>query len=76
MSPNNDLFQEWRTADRQAHAVEQALTRASLAALEGNAPAPTAEERAKAHRLRQTANDLFHLAMAEMKDKTVAHRLG
>jgi hypothetical protein len=74
VSPNEDLFQEWRTADRQAHAVEQDLTRASLQALEGLGPAPTAEERETAHSLRRNANDLFHLAMAQMNDRAVANR--
>jgi hypothetical protein len=74
VSPSNDLFQEWRTADRQAHAMEQALTRASLAALAGAGRAPTDDERGQAHELRRTANDLFHLAMAQMKDSSLAQR--
>jgi hypothetical protein len=74
VSPNNDLFQEWRTADRHAHAVEQALTRASLDALNGAGPAPSETEREQAHTLRKTANDLFHLAMDQMKDKSEARK--
>jgi hypothetical protein len=74
VSPNNDLFQEWRTADRQAHAMEQALTRASLDALNGAGPAPSESERDQAHALRKNANDLFHLAMAQMKDKATANK--
>lgn len=74
MSPNEDLFQEWRTADRQAHAMEQQLTRASLDALEGRGVAPTDEERSKAQHLRHVANDLFQLAMAQMKDKAANNR--
>jgi hypothetical protein len=74
VSPNNDLFQEWRTADRQAHAMEQALTRASLDALNGTGAAPTEAERDQAHELRKTANDLFHLAMEQMKEKSLAHK--
>jgi hypothetical protein len=72
VSPSNDLFQEWRTADRQAHAMEQSLTRASLAALGGTGPAPTEAERDAAHKLRKTANELFHLAMAQMRDSSAA----
>jgi hypothetical protein len=74
VSPSNDLFQEWRAADRQAHAMEQALTRASLDALAGTGPAPTEADRHKAHGLRQTANDLFHLAMAQMKESALARK--
>jgi hypothetical protein len=74
VSPINDLFQEWRTADRQAHAMEQALTRASLDALRGAGPAPPEGERDKAHGLRKTANDLFHLAVAQMKDSSTARK--
>jgi len=52
--------------------MEKALTRASLDALNGAGPAPTDAERDKAHELRRTANDLFHLAMAQMKDSSLA----
>jgi hypothetical protein len=62
-----DLFREWRTADRAAHAFEQELIKSSLKALEGLGEAPAAQEKEKAHELRRTANDLFHLAMVEMK---------
>ena len=51
--------------------MEQTITRASLAALAGAGGAPSEDEREKAHKLRQTANDLFHLAMAQMKDSSV-----
>lgn len=46
--------------------MEQAITRASLAALTGIGAAPTDGERDKAHMLRKNANDLFHLAMGQM----------
>ena len=62
-----NLFQEWRTADRAAHALEQAITRASLDALSGNGEPPDDELRDRARNLRHTADDLFHLAMEEMK---------
>jgi hypothetical protein len=52
--------------------MEQSLTRASLAALGGTGPAPTDAERDAAHKLRKTANDLFHLAMAQMRDSSAA----
>ena len=54
--------------------MEQGISRASLAALTGAGSAPTEEERERAHKLRQTANDLFHLAMAQMKDSSLAHK--
>lgn len=66
MDWNHNVFNEWRTADRQAHALEQALSLASLSALQGQGPAPVPEDRDKARKLRQTADDLFQIAMAEM----------
>ncbi len=35
MSNLGDLFQEWRAADRAAHALEQDVVRASMRALDG-----------------------------------------
>lgn len=70
-----NLFKEWRTADRQAHTLEQALSKASLAALDGHGDAPPTEaDREKARKLRHTADDLFHLAMAEMARRAAANR--
>jgi hypothetical protein len=74
MSNPGDLFQEWRTADRAAHALEQALTRASMAALERHGEAPSESERDTARKMRATADDLFQLAMAEMKSRADAAR--
>ena len=65
-SDDANLFGQWRAADRDAHAVEQAVTRASLDALEGRGVPPSSEELAKAQELRQTADRLFKLAMKEM----------
>jgi hypothetical protein len=67
MSGPSELFQEWRSADRAAHAVEQEVVRASMRALDGLGPAPLQEAHDRAHKLRQTANDLFALAMEEMR---------
>lgn len=67
MAEAGDLFQEWRAADRAAHALEQEVVRASMAALDGKGPAPSQEAHDKAHKLRETANDLFALAMEEMR---------
>lgn len=59
------LLEQWRTADREAHKVEQALLQASLRALEGRAPVPSDEQREAARRLRRTADDLFQRSMDE-----------
>lgn len=72
MAEAGDLFQEWRAADRAAHALEQEIVRASMRALDGNGPAPLQEAHDKAHKLRETANDLFHLAMEEMERRARA----
>lgn len=70
-----NLFKEWRTADQQAHAIEQALSKASLAALDGHDDAPPTEvDREKARKLRHAADDLFHLAMAEMARRAADNR--
>ncbi len=73
-SSNENLFSEWRTADRKAHLLERALSKASLRALEGHGEAPSSQDRAKAHQLRETADDLFRLAMDEMKSRATALR--
>jgi hypothetical protein len=67
--PYENLFKEWRAADRQAHLLEKALTQASLIALETRGEAPSPQQRDRARRLRQAADDLFALAMAEMKSQ-------
>jgi hypothetical protein len=66
MESEAGLFAEWRVADRQAHRMEQALSRAALRALQGDGPSPTEQERQQAHELRSTADDLFQLAMTEL----------
>lgn len=71
---NLGLFKEWRVADRQAHALEQALSRASLAALQGHGEPPAREERERAQTLRHTADDLFQLAMRELEAGAAAAR--
>ena len=47
-----NLFKEWRTADRDAHGIEQAVTKASLAALDGRGQPPAESEIATARKLR------------------------
>jgi hypothetical protein len=66
MEPDVGVFAEWRVADRQAHRLEQALSRAALRALQGDGPSPTSEERQQANELRSKADGLFDLAMAEL----------
>jgi putative methionine-R-sulfoxide reductase with GAF domain len=58
-------FQEWRIADRAASAADKALLRASMAAIEGSGSAPTTVMVEAAARLRQLADDLYRVAMAE-----------
>jgi GAF domain-containing protein len=67
-------FQEWRIADRAASAAEKAISRASLAAIEGTGSAPTAAMVAAAARLRQLADDLYRVAMTESEQR--ASQLG
>ncbi len=74
MPDPSDLFQQWRTADRAAHAMEQLITRASLRALDGRGPAPSREEHDKVHKLQRKANDLFELAMADMRNRAEVNR--
>jgi GAF domain-containing protein len=62
-------FQEWRIADRVASAAEKALLRASLAAIEDSGSAPTAVMVSAAARLRQLADDLYRVAMAESEQR-------
>lgn len=66
MESEGGLFGEWRVADRLAHRMEQALSRAALRALQGDGAPPTEEQRQQAHHLRGQADDLFRLAMNEM----------
>lgn len=71
---NLGLFKEWRVADRQAHALEQALSRASLDALAGHGEPPSSQQREQAQKLRHTADDLFQLAMREMETRAALNR--
>jgi len=70
------LFGEWRVADRNARQVEQQLATAYMNALEGNGPPPVPELRARAYELRRLADDLFHVAMAEMVARATRLRTG
>lgn len=65
--PNRNLINEWRLADRAAHALEQQISRAALAALAGHGEAPAPDDMAKARRLRALADDLFAVAMAALQ---------
>ena len=69
-----NVFNEWRIADGQAHELEQRLSNASLKALQGEGEAPAPQERDRARKLRQTADDLFHRAMAEMTKRAANTR--
>jgi len=65
-----DIFQEWRVADRVAHAAEQRVVREAMASFDDNAAPPSAESKDTAHRLRSVADDLFVVAMAELKRRS------
>jgi hypothetical protein len=72
--PDDSVFHEWRAADREAHAQERAMTKASLRALEGEGEAPSDDEREKARTLRQTADALFQRAMHEFRQRVTRIR--
>jgi len=65
-----DIFQEWRIADRAAHAAEQRVMRDAISSMDDSGPPPTTQDREAAHRLRSIANDLFVIAMAELKRRS------
>ena len=68
--PGKDLlFKEWQAANRRAHSLEQAVTRACLDALEGHGEWPSAEERLEAEKARGIANDLFQVAMKQIDER-------
>jgi hypothetical protein len=66
------LFSRWRTADRQARLLEQAIATAWLAALDGRADTPSPEQIADVRRMRGVANELFNAAMAEMTSRAAS----
>jgi hypothetical protein len=69
-----EYFKEWRAADHAAIAAEKRIYAASLLLIDGRGPGPSDEEVAEAHRLREIANDLFHVAMREIGDISNALR--
>ena len=75
-SQREDVFQMWRVADRQARALETALTRSLLAALDGQGVFPSQELCELAQQLRHAANDLFAVAMKEMARRADLNRYG
>jgi hypothetical protein len=74
METEGGLFGEWRVADRVAHRMEQALSKAALRSLQGDGAPPTEEQRRQAHELRCRADDLFQLAMHEMSARAAKLR--
>jgi hypothetical protein len=67
--PENSVFHDWRTADKEAHAQEMLMATASLRAMEGKGASPSTSEREKARTLRQSADTLFQGAMQEFRQK-------
>lgn len=57
-------------ADRAAHAAEQRVVREAMASFDGDAAPPSADLKDAAHRLRSVADDLFVVAMAELKRRS------
>lgn len=69
-TPGKDLLlREWRAANNKAHGMEQALARSCVAALDGKAPWPTEDERARVKAARSLADDLFQVSMAEINER-------
>ncbi len=66
MAPPSQLFQEWRAASRALHAMELEFTRACLEAKPGSPPEAWHEGRQNLRELRERADELFELAMADM----------
>jgi acyl-CoA reductase-like NAD-dependent aldehyde dehydrogenase len=59
------LFDEWRAADCEAEKVEQALASAVSRALATGGEGPSQEQRRAARELRESADELFQMTMAE-----------
>jgi hypothetical protein len=72
---SDNVFDEWRTADRKARALEKALNTASLASLSGHPfQAASAQELANAKAARDAADELFRLAMQKLDAQAKANR--
>jgi hypothetical protein len=67
MTTTGTLFNEWRTADREAHKLERALTLASLQALDGHGAVPSDDEHQAARRLRQQPTICFSLRWMNLR---------
>ena len=65
-----DIFQEWRVADRVAQEAERRAMREAMDGYDEAGREPTSQTRDDAHRLRSIANDLFAVAMAELKRRS------
>lgn len=64
-----EFVDEWRQANKNAIEAEQHVTRAFLGAISGTAALPTDEAIAEAKNLRSLADDLFQVAMTELKSQ-------
>lgn len=69
MSFPDNLFAEWRVADRAASAMEASNSRAALAALTGIGLDPSTGQRLRAVAMRAVADDLFQIAMGLMNSR-------
>lgn len=61
-----DLFAEWRVAARAASAAERAVSDAYRRFFQGVGDPPATDKIADAKRMRETADDLFIVAMGQM----------
>lgn len=76
-SPGRDLiWREWQLANRIAHRCEQAVAKQCLASVEGpvGTELPALLDVLEAARLREVADDLFAVAMAQTTARADANR--
>ena len=65
MVMSGDVFQQWRHANQLAKSAEDNMFRRSLRAMEGAGEPPSQDDAEAVKRLRQEADRLFGMAMAQ-----------
>lgn len=66
MSNPNDVYRQWREAERRAQQAEHELLKAQVAALAGEAPPPDERQRSHVQRLSEAADALFRMTTAKV----------
>jgi hypothetical protein len=66
MVVTGDVFQQWRNANQQAKLAEESMFRRSLRAMDGAGEPPSPDDADAVKRLRQEADQLFAMAMAQI----------